>query len=197
MPRKESKEGGSLAGLMARGARRLMGADPAPQGVRITRRSTRDRLDCMSEALAWAEAGEPDHAAAVLRRETQGRRRVLVVSRGVGLAPRLAEFSLGLAGRMGAEAVFLSVLASPRPRGRSDSDRQELTRRDAAAGAQPWLEQAAQRGVPAAHLVRFGDPAAMAAEVCAELGRVEIVLSEPEEANAVGLRAHRPVFTVA
>ncbi|MEW5774174.1 MAG: hypothetical protein AB1916_11700 [Thermodesulfobacteriota bacterium] len=197
MPRKASGKDGTLAGLVSRGARRLMGGPEPPQGVRVARRSARDRLDCMSEALAWAEAGEQGRASEVLRRESQGRRRVLVVSRGPGLAPRLAEFALGLAGRMGAEAVFLSALPPARSRSRADQGLQDQARRDAAANARPWLDQAGVRGVPAAHLVRFGDPAAAAAEACTELGRVEIVLSEPEEAGAVGLRAHRPVFTVA
>ena len=193
MARKESTSRGALAGL----TRRLMGGAGAPEGVRLARRSAMDRLDCMSEALAWAEAGEPGKAAEVMRREAAGSRRVLVVSRGAALAPRLAEYALGLAGRMGAEAVFLSVLAPARSRSRADQGRQEQSREAAEAAARPWLEQAAQRGVPCTHLVRFGDPAAAAAEACTELGRVEIVLSEPEEAGAVGLRAHRPVFTVA
>jgi hypothetical protein len=192
MPRKESKQQGALASLK----RRLMG-EKAPDGVQVARCSAMDRLDCMSEALAWAEAGEQGKAAEVLRRDAAGNRRVLVVSRGPRLAPRLAEYALGLAGRMGAEAVFLTVLAPARSRNRADQGLQEQARHDADAEALPWLEQALERGVPALHLVRFGDPAAAAAEACTELGRVEIVLSEPEEAGAVGLRAHRPVFTVA
>ena len=197
MPRKESTQRGALAGLVARGKRRLMGEPEAPAGVRVTRRSAMDRLDCMSEALAWAEAGEQGRAAEVMRRDAAGNRRVLVVSRGVHLAPRLAEYALGLAGRMGAEAVFLTVLAPARSRHRADQGLQDQARQDAEASVQPWLEQARERRVPALHLVRFGDPAAAAADACTELGRVEIVLSEPEEAASVGLRAHRPVFTVA
>lgn len=197
MPKKASKERGALAGLVARGKRTLMGGPAAPQGVKVSRRSAMDRLDCMSEALAWAEAGEQTRAAEVLRRETAGRRRVLVVSRGPNLAPRLAEFALGLAGRMGAEAVFLTVLPAARSRSRVDQGRQDQAREASEANVRPWLDQARERGVPAEHLVRLGDPAAAAAEACTELGRVEIVLSEPEEAGAVGLRAHRPVFTVA
>ncbi len=197
MPKKASKERGALAGLVARGKRTLMGGPAAPQGVKVSLRSAMDRLDCMSEALAWAEAGEQTRAAEVLRRENAGRRRVLVVSRGPNLASRLAEFALGLAGRMGAEAVFLTVLPVARSRSRADLGQQDQAREAAAANVRPWLDQARERGVPAEHLVRLGDPAAAAAEACTELGRVEIVLSEPEEAGAVGLRAHRPVFTVA
>lgn len=197
MSRRDAGRPGALAGLVARGARRLMGRDSPPRGVRVQRRPAGERLDCMSEALAWAEAGEQARAVEVMQRETLGHRRVLVVSRGVALAPRLAEFALGLAGRLGAAAVFLNVLPPARSRNRADQGRQEQARQAALANARSWLERAGEMGVPAAHLVRFGDPAAAAAEACAELGRVEIVLSEPEDAGAVGLRAHRPVFAVS
>jgi len=191
MGRKSTNSAG-LAGLVARGARRLMGGEDTPAGVRLTRRKVMERLDGLGEALAWAEAGEQERAAETLRRDGLDRKRILALGRGAGFAPRLAEFALGLADRLRAEVVFLSVLDAPRGKARNDAG-QKL----AVDQARPWLEQAQERGVAAQHLVRSGDPAAAVAEVCAEVGRVEIVLSEPQDGELVGTRAHRPVFTVS
>ncbi|EPR43705.1 hypothetical protein dsx2_2132 [Desulfovibrio sp. X2] len=159
-------------------------------GVSVSRRSAlREWLDDCSEALALAEAGEPELAGEVMRRE--GARKIVVLGTGSGFARPLGEYALGLAERLSCDLVFLSVGpadASARRRGAFTASAREA--------ATAWIKAAAGRGLRADHEVRFGETAASVEAVCAALRRVEFVLGSAADGEGLGGRLTRPLFVV-
>lgn len=167
-------------------------ARDVPDGVRTGHvNGLEERLADYAEAIALAEAGEMLLAGAVMRREGQGRKRLLVVGHGTGFSARLAGYAISLADRMGAALTFLSV-------GPVEAD--EGTRAaygaQAASSARYWLEGAKACGVPAGHEVCFAEIGDAIQHMTHVLGRVEMVLSEPEEGLRLKGRMPLALFTV-
>ncbi len=168
------------------------GARDVPDGVRAGRvNAIEERLADYAEAIALAEAGEMLLAGAVMRREGQGRKRLLVVGHGAGFSARLAGYAISLAGRMDAALTFLTV----GPAEAGDSTR-EAYAAQAGVSARYWLEAARACGVPAGHEVCFAEIGDAITRMTRSLGRVEMVLSEPEEGLRLQGRMPLALFTV-
>lgn len=164
----------------------------APEGVRCGRlNALEERLADYAEAIALAEAGELLLAGSVIRRQGQGRKQLLAMGHGMGFSARLAEYAISLAGRMDAAVTFLSV--APKDLA---PDARAVFERQAALSARYWLEAARACGVPAGHEVRFDGIRDAIANVARDTGRVELVLSEPEEGAQLQGRMGLALFTV-
>ena len=180
--------------------RRWLDGLSRPQGLRLDRRgSLRTRMDDYAEALALAEAGELLLADRAVSCRGSGKKRIIVLGHGPGYAGRLAEYALHLAERLGYGLVFLNV-GQAVPPGPASAQMQRHLRENFAArsaeAARPWLVEALNMGVEAGHLVWFGDPAQAVEEVCAQLHRVELILSGPGEVDDIRDKAPSAVFAV-
>ncbi|MBZ4648873.1 MAG: hypothetical protein JG760_1124 [Desulfomicrobiaceae bacterium] len=170
-----------------------------PSGVRMRQRGRlRDVWEEFGEAFALAEAGEQLLAQEVLRRGSSQGRRILVLGHGADFFPVLAEYALGLAQRMDYEVVFCNVRDAGGGGGTAAMRQhmEETFAAQAGRAVQPWLERAAQMGVAARHVVRSGCVTAQVEAICHELGRVELVLSGPDESMCLEGHVSSPLFTV-
>jgi len=167
--------------------------------VRVRQRGQlRDIWEDFGEAFALAEAGEQLLAREVLRRGSSQGRRILVLGHGASFPSVLVEYALGLAQRMDYEVVFCNVWETGRAAGTVAMRQymEEAFAAQAAQAVQPWLDRAAQIGVVARHLVRCGCVTAQVESICHELGRVELVLSGPDESLCLEGHVSFPLFTV-
>lgn len=173
------------------------GGDAGQDDIRMrtaTALRVEERLADYAEALALAEAGEQLLAEAVIRRGETQSRRILVLGHGCGLSARVAGYALSLAGRMGSGLLFLNVGDAAH-----DAYRRSAFERQARAGALEWVEAARARGIAALHEVRFapsGRPDHAVEEAARAHGRVELILSEPEESELMRGRTGLALFTV-
>jgi hypothetical protein len=159
------------------------------------------RLDDYAEALSLAESGELLMAERVIARRGQGRKRIVVLGRGRRFPPRLAGYALHLAQRLGYGLVFLSVgpagtSAAPGGAGMNGFLRESFVAAVSEA-VRPHLLKALELGVEAGHMVHFGAPEEAVRAVSDGLHRVELILSDPGNAEGVGLSAPAAVFTVS
>lgn len=180
--------------------RRWIGNLGRPEGVRIQRRGElRDRLDDYAEAVALAEAGEQILAERAIARRGTGRKRIMVLGHGADYSARLAEYAILLAERLGYGLVFLNV-DNPEAENAATPEMRKFLResfaRKSGEAARPWLLAAAEKGVEAGHVVRFGEQAKAVEDLCGKLHRVELILSEPEDAAGFRQGAPSAVFTV-
>lgn len=153
--------------------------------------SMQDRLADYAEAMALAEAGEQLLAADLMEQKRIGRRRILVIGHGCAFSERLGQYALGVAERMGSDLLFLSVgMANANPDWRSSFA--HLATRAAAA----WQEAAARHGVNMLHEIRFGSVDAAVSELVRDNGRIEFILSEPEEGELVHGQTGLALFTI-
>ncbi|MEG6505158.1 hypothetical protein [Nitratidesulfovibrio sp. 1201_IL3209] len=173
------------------------GGDAGQGSIRMRSTAAVRVEECLAdyaEALALAEAGEQLLAGAVIRRGEAQVRRILVLGHGCGLSSRLAGYALSLAGRMGSGLLFLHVGDAAH-----DAYRRAAFERQARAGALEWVEAARARGMAALHEVRFapaGRPDHAVEEAARAHGRVELILSEPEESELMRGRTGLALFTV-
>lgn len=165
---------------------------PSPPEPRLRRAySIQDRLADYSEALALAEAGEQIMASELMQHTRLGRRRILVIGHGCTFSQRLGEYALSVAERMDSDLLFLSVgQGSPNPGWRESFV--HLTARAASS----WHEAAARVGLNMFHEVRFGSVDAAVNELVRNNGRIEFILSEPEEGEQVRGHTGLALFTV-
>ena len=152
-------------------------------------RSVEDRLAAYGEALALAEAGERMLAAEVVRHSGTGRRRILVI--GCSFSSRLGEYALGVAERMGSDLLLLSV-----GQARKNHDWRESFTQLAENAAVPWREAASRLNLNVVHEVRFGTVDEAVSELVRSCGRIEFILSEPEEGEQVLGQTGLALFTV-
>ncbi len=181
------------------GKRGRLGFGPRPpKGVRVDRPGLRQGLDDFAEALSLAESGELLLAERVIARRGAGRKRIIVLGRGRQFSTRLAEYALQLADRLGYGLVFLSV--GPQRDGDGAAMAGYLRESFAAAASdavRPWMLRAVELGVEAGHMVHFGDPDRAVRDVSDGLHRVELILSDPGDADGIGETAPAAVFTVS
>lgn len=154
-------------------------------------KSVEDRLADYTEAVALAEAGEQMLASDVIRHSGTGRRRILVIGHGCTFSSHLGEYALSVAERMGSDLLFLSVgLPKKDPNWRESFS--QLA--DSAAG--PWREAAERQNLNVQHEVRFGTVDEAVSELVRNCGRIEFILSEPEEGEQVLGQTGLALFTV-
>lgn len=154
-------------------------------------RSVQDRLADYGEAVALAEAGEQMLAADLVTPSATGRRRILVIGHGCSFSPRLREYALSVAERMGSDLLLLSIGM----RGADQKWRNSFTQMSAQA-ASSWTESATRMNLHVAHEVRFGGIEEAVGELVRACGRIEFILSEPEEGEQVVGQTGLALFTV-
>ncbi len=151
--------------------------------------SVQDRLADYTEAVALAEAGEQMLAADVVRHSGTGRR-ILVIGHGCTFSARLKEYAVSVAERMGSDLLLLSI-GMPKPDLGWRESFSQLASRAAA-----WQEAAAQQHLNIQHEVRFGCVDEAVSELVRSCGRIEFILSEPEEGEQVLGQTGLALFTV-
>lgn len=154
-------------------------------------KSVQDRLADYSEAVALAEAGEQMLAADLVAPTSTGRRRILVIGHGCSFSPRLREYALSVAERMGSDLLLLSIGMKT-----GDATWRESFTQLSAQAASTWHESAARMGLHIAHKVRFGGIEEAVSELVRACGRIEFILSEPEEGEQVVGQTGLALFTV-
>ena len=154
-------------------------------------KSIEDRLADYTEAVALAEAGEQMLAADIVRHDGSGRRRILVIGHGCTFSSRLGEYALGVAERMGSGLLFLSVGQARKSQGWRESFSQL-----AESAVAPWKEAAARLNLNIVHEVKFGTVDEAVSELVRSCGRIEFILSEPEEGEQVLGQTGLALFTV-
>ena len=153
--------------------------------------SVQDRLADYAEAMALAEAGEQLLAADLMEQTRIGRRRILVIGHGCSFSERLGQYALGVAERMGSDLLFLSVGAP-----NTTPDWRGSFAHLATRAAATWQEAAARHGVNMLHEIRFGSVDAAVSELVRNNGRIEFILSEPEEGGLVQGHTGLALFTI-
>ena len=174
---------------MPRNWLRTASQTPAPALRRA--QSLRDRLEDYTEAVALAEAGEQMLAADVVRHSGAGRRRILVIGHGCTFSTRLGEYAVSVAERMGSDLLLLSI-GMPKP----DLAWRESFAQLASSAAASWREAAARHDLKVQHEVRFGCVEEAVRELVRSCGRIEFILSEPEEGEQVHGQTGLALFTV-
>lgn len=153
--------------------------------------SVQTRLEDYAEALALAEAGEQILASELMQHTRLGRRRILVIGHGCTFSQRLGEYALSVAERMDSDLLFLSV-----GQGGSTATWRESFAHLAARAASTWQEAVARIGLNMFHEVRFGSVDAAVNELVRNNGRIEFILSEPEESDLIHGHTGLALFTV-
>lgn len=167
-------------------------AEASAAGIQCSSAQTlQDRLADYGEALALAEAGEQLLAGAIIRREGAGKKRLLAVGHHYGFSARLAYYAISLASRMDAAVTFLNVSPADAPASETAAFHTQAT-----LSASYWLQAASARGVSADHVVALGTLRLALEQVARQAGRVELVLSEPEESALLAGHMGLALFTV-
>lgn len=154
-------------------------------------KSVQDRLADYSEAVALAEAGEQMLAADLFAPPSTGRRRILVIGHGCSFSPRLREYALSVAERMGSDLLLLSIGMKT-----GDATWRESFTQMASQAAASWRDSAARMNLSVAHEVRFAGIEEAVSELVRSCGRIEFILSEPEEGEHVVGQTGLALFTV-
>lgn len=150
-----------------------------------------DNLADYSEALALAEAGEQILASELMQHTRIGRRRILVIGHGCTFSQRMGEYALSVAERMDSDLLFLSV-----GQGGNTPEWRESFAHLSARSALAWQDAAARAGLNMFHEVRFGSVDAAVNELVRNNGRIEFILSEPEESEQIHGHTGLALFTV-
>ena len=101
--------------MLNEGATEKKEAQAAP-GIEVnrTRPPLSTTLDRIHEAVAFAEAGESDHAQAVLREGELSQMGILVVSHSDDFSPRVCDHAISFARRQKKGLIALNVMETPR-----------------------------------------------------------------------------------
>jgi len=154
-------------------------------------RSIQDRMADYSEAVALAEAGELMLASDVFSHPGTGRKRILVIGHGCSFSERLGQYALGVAERMGSDLLLLSVGMA-----RHDKTWRESFAQLASDAAKSVQEAAVRLGLKVDHEIRFGSIDQAVSSLVRTSGRIEFILSEPEEGDQVLGQTGLALFTV-
>jgi len=116
-------------------------------------------LDRMHEAVTFAEAGEQDHAQAVISAGEQSQFGILVLSHNDAFAPRVRNYAIDFASRQEKGIVALNVMEAPRGSffRREGKALFEEFRCRTEKSAETFQKDAAERGVEFVHLTTQGD----------------------------------------
>ena len=174
-------------------------ADEQEVAVKSRRfKSLRERIESLTEAITFAEAGLQKEAQQLIRRELAERPKVLVVCHEGTFSEPLQAYAVGFAERMGHEIVALNVTSvqTESPGQESDQDMLfEQFKSRCSDGVAPFGLACWERGIVFTHLVKFGEVAQCIRDACQELRLVEFVLAEREscpEEDIAGI----PVYCV-
>ncbi|WP_084058840.1 hypothetical protein [Desulfacinum hydrothermale] len=136
------------------------------------------------------------------RGELGGRRQVLVVGGEAGFSQKLMEYAVGFAARMGYGITALSAFHVPLTSSLDDPRYAHMVvefERNARESARGFAARARQGGVAFSHHMRLGARDRAVQEICAAMGCVDFVMSDPslEERAAQGVDPVIPVYAMA
>jgi CheY-like chemotaxis protein len=135
-----------------------------------------------------ASAAEQEQAQAAAEPAAAGeasKGRLLVLGRQSAFPTELIDYALDMAARLSYEVIALNAAGFSKETFRSFPGARDKVCQDfltvSEAGALPFKEAAAEKGVPFSHLVRFTSEDEAAAEVRETVGDIDYVICEGEE----------------
>ena len=116
-------------------------------------------LDRMHEAVTFAEAGEQEHAQALISAREQSQFGILVLSHNDAFAPRVRDYAIDFASRQEKGIVALNVMETPRGSlfRRETKELVEQFRRRTEKSAETFQKAAEEKGVEFVHLSTQGN----------------------------------------
>jgi predicted alpha/beta-fold hydrolase len=164
-------------------------------------------MEKYQEAVAFAEAGEQEHAKTLFHAEAdvaeERAGRLLVVGREGTFSREVIDYAIEMAQRLSYEILALNTAALSGETFRLFSSSHRKLSEDFRAlsekNARPFQQEAERVGVSFAHVVKFGDRDEAIDEVNREFGNIEFVVSDTEEERLVdrpeeGERATQPIY---
>jgi|GEM_PF-665347 len=146
-------------------------------------RGVREAIEACTQAVALAEAGlSPESPCIDARNEASGARHVLVLGGEEGFSHEVMDYAVGFAARMGYRVAALSVFNVPLAASVNDRFYADMVlefEKTAREAGDEFAARARERGVALVHHIRLGDPDGAVKEVCAEMGCVDFIISEP------------------
>ncbi len=145
-----------------------------------------EKIGKVAEAVAFAEAGEHEHARTLMGEKAlqeKEKGRILVVGREYSFSDHLMAYATNMAKRMRRDIVALNVTASDVGftfLSAYHKTVKEDFQRHAAENAEVFKKKAAAEGVEFEHVIRFGDPDRAIRSLCEEIGKITYALAEPE-----------------
>ncbi len=146
------------------------------------------KMDQYHEAIAFAEAGQQDHAAGLITKEKEGEEtpaKLLVVGRESTFSTEIIDYSLEMAARMSYEILALntaplsceSFKLLSFSRNKLCEEFRDISKRNVSL----FQKQAEEMGVSFSHVVKFSEPDEALEEIKREYTDIEFVVSEAEE----------------
>lgn len=163
------------------------------------------KMDRYQEAVAFAEAGNQEHARQVFHKEeiAEGAGKLLVMGRESNFSGEIIDYALEMAQRMSYEIVALNTAPLscdtfkifPSSQKKLCQDFQMLSEEN----AREFKERASRIGVPFVHVVKFNETDSALDDMKKEYNDIEFVISEAEEERAVnrveeGERVRKEIF---
>ncbi|THB80939.1 MAG: hypothetical protein D3926_04635 [Desulfobacteraceae bacterium] len=136
-------------------------------------------VDNYQEAIAFAEAGEHEHAASVIKSNasfTQQGQWLLVISDDMTFTPEMMDYALEMAGRLSYKIYALN--ASPVP-----PDQKPVFESGAKEHTKRFRDMALERGIDFKHGICFCDADQAAEQAGHEVGHIDYIISEGLEDN--------------
>ncbi len=162
-----------------------------------------EKVEQLTEATTYAEAGLPEAALKVFEREAAEKPKIIVLGKDYTFSPALKDYAVGLASRLGYEIVAVSAKHFPSDFLSAGTPFREKLREDfstkAKKAAAEFESQAKAAGVGFQHLIKYGEGMAVIKELQREFKKLEYVLTEPDETAscADGVTPAIPVFSLA
>lgn len=155
--------------------------DKKNQKVKVEERK-KNTLQDAAMAAAFAEAGEHETARSMLDQAADNRK-ILTIGRADNFSVELAEYSLGMAKRLGFEIVALNVTDAPLSLpAEKRAEAAELFRQDSIKNVSALKEMAEKSGVQFSHVVEIGQQDEVINTLHAKYPGMRYVLTEPDAA---------------
>jgi hypothetical protein len=152
----------------------------------------RNKMDKYQEAVAFAEAGEHEHAERLFQADVAEEKvgKLLVVGREATFSREVIDYALDMAKRLSYEILALNTAALSGETFRLFSSSQRKLSQGFRAlsekNARRFQEEAERLGIPFAHVVRFSERDKALEEINREFANIEFVVSDAEEERPVG-----------
>jgi hypothetical protein len=163
------------------------------------------KMDQYQEAIAFAEAGDQEHARRLLHKEEVAERssKLLVMGRESSFSREVIDYALEMAERMSYEIVALNTAPLscdtfkifPSSQKKLCHDFKTLSEEN----VEEFKSRASRIGIPFVHVIKFSETDNALDEMKREYHDIEFVISEAEEEQVVnrveeGERARKEIF---
>jgi len=149
------------------------------------------RMDRYQEAIAFAEAGQINHAQQVVHENEhqQSPGKLLVVGRESIFNQEVIDYALDMAQRLSYEILALNTAPLtcetfnllPTERGKVCQEFKSLTEKN----IKHFQQEAQKRAIPFVHVIKFSEKEQALAEITREYGDIEFVVSDTEQDRTV------------